>query len=99
MEQAKFTAIKHHWWWKANFVFDHVPVLANHPGPKIFFEEDHMFAPDMIEVSQLMNRHMAMGSSNCVLFSLGTYTAKSGATDTVGDAPFLAFFLFLSILA
>ena len=29
---VRYTAIKHHWWWKIAFVFDHVKVLANHPG-------------------------------------------------------------------
>lgn len=31
---AKITQIKHHWWWKANRVFDKLNVTRNHTGKK-----------------------------------------------------------------
>jgi hypothetical protein len=30
--EAKFTQIKHHWWWKANRVFDQLKVTRNFNG-------------------------------------------------------------------
>lgn len=32
---AKFTQAKHHWWWKANHVFDQLEVTRKHTGRKI----------------------------------------------------------------
>lgn len=33
--EAKFTQTKHHWWWKANRVFNQLEVTRNHTGMKI----------------------------------------------------------------
>ena len=30
--EAKFTQTKHHWWWKANRIFDQLRVTKNHEG-------------------------------------------------------------------
>lgn len=30
--EAKFTQTKHHWWWKANRVFEQLEVTRNHTG-------------------------------------------------------------------
>jgi hypothetical protein len=30
--EAKFTQTKHHWWWKANRVFNQLEVTRNHTG-------------------------------------------------------------------
>ena len=30
--EAKFTQIKHHWWWKANQIFDQLQATQNHNG-------------------------------------------------------------------
>lgn len=30
--EAKFTQTKHHWWWKANRVFDQLEVTRYHTG-------------------------------------------------------------------
>lgn len=32
--EAKFTQTKHHWWWKANRVFDQLDITRHHMGKK-----------------------------------------------------------------
>ncbi|KAF4517334.1 hypothetical protein B566_EDAN007287, partial [Ephemera danica] len=71
--EAQFTQTKHHWWWKANRVFDQLEVTRNHTGLVLFLEEDHYVAEDFIEVLNLMQRAAAANCERCNLFSLGTY--------------------------
>jgi len=52
--EAKFVTVKHHWWWKANFVFDHITALKQHRGQKLFIEEDHYLSPDALHVLKLV---------------------------------------------
>ena len=49
---AAVTAIKHHWWWKINKVFDDLNVTANFNGTVFFMEEDHYISPDAVLVAQ-----------------------------------------------
>lgn len=81
--EAGYTAIKHHWWWKIAFVFDHVHVLKNHPGPKIFVEEDNYLSPDVLTVSQQLAAALATSATNDGLFSLGTYDTPQVGTEMV----------------
>jgi hypothetical protein len=39
--EAKFTQIKHHWWWKANRVFDQLKVTRNFNGEFQFANKFH----------------------------------------------------------
>ena len=34
--EARYTQTKHHWWWKANFVFGRIETLRNYTGTEIF---------------------------------------------------------------
>ncbi|XP_065341868.1 alpha-1,6-mannosyl-glycoprotein 2-beta-N-acetylglucosaminyltransferase isoform X1 [Cloeon dipterum] len=71
--EAKFTQTKHHWWWKANRVFDHLEVTRNHTGLVLFLEEDHYVAEDFIEALRLMQKATAVHCDKCNILSLGTY--------------------------
>ncbi|XP_059475133.1 alpha-1,6-mannosyl-glycoprotein 2-beta-N-acetylglucosaminyltransferase isoform X2 [Neocloeon triangulifer] len=71
--EAKFTQTKHHWWWKANRVFDHLEVTKNHTGLVLFLEEDHYVAEDFIEALRLMKKATAIHCDKCNILSLGTY--------------------------
>jgi alpha-1,6-mannosyl-glycoprotein beta-1,2-N-acetylglucosaminyltransferase len=46
--EAKFTMTKHHWWWKAHHIFDHMRLTHNFQGYVVFLEEDHYLAPDFV---------------------------------------------------
>lgn len=71
--EAKFTQTKHHWWWKANRVFDQLTVTRNHTGMVLFLEEDHYVVEDFIHVLRLMERTCKHSCERCNVLSLGTY--------------------------
>ncbi|XP_066595599.1 alpha-1,6-mannosyl-glycoprotein 2-beta-N-acetylglucosaminyltransferase isoform X1 [Prorops nasuta] len=71
--EAKFTQTKHHWWWKANRVFDQLAVTRNHTGMVLFLEEDHYVAEDFLHVLRLMERTCKHSCERCNVLSLGTY--------------------------
>ena len=71
--EAKFTQTKHHWWWKANRVFDQLAATRNHTGMVLFLEEDHYVAEDFLHVLRLMERTCKHSCERCNVLSLGTY--------------------------
>ncbi|KRT84641.1 hypothetical protein AMK59_1483, partial [Oryctes borbonicus] len=71
--EAKFTQTKHHWWWKANRVFNQLEVTKNHTGLVVFLEEDHYVAEDFIHVLKLMDSTCKISCPQCNILSLGTY--------------------------
>ncbi|XP_043232122.1 alpha-1,6-mannosyl-glycoprotein 2-beta-N-acetylglucosaminyltransferase-like [Amphibalanus amphitrite] len=71
--EARFTQTKHHWWWKANRVFDQLEFTKNHSGLFLFLEEDHYVAPDFLHVLQLMSEARPQHCLHCNILSLGTY--------------------------
>ncbi|XP_053670744.1 alpha-1,6-mannosyl-glycoprotein 2-beta-N-acetylglucosaminyltransferase [Anopheles nili] len=71
--EAKFTQTKHHWWWKANRVFDQLEVTKYHTGMVVFLEEDHYVAEDFLYILELMFRKAQDLCQKCNILSLGTY--------------------------
>lgn len=71
--EARFTQTKHHWWWKANRVFNQLEVTRFHTGLVLFLEEDHYVAEDFIYVLNLMQQTAHTTCNKCNIFSLGTY--------------------------
>ncbi|XP_054260444.1 alpha-1,6-mannosyl-glycoprotein 2-beta-N-acetylglucosaminyltransferase isoform X1 [Macrosteles quadrilineatus] len=71
--EAKFTQTKHHWWWKANRVFNQLEVTRNHTGLVLFLEEDHFVAQDFLHILHLMERTARVSCPSCNILSLGTY--------------------------
>ncbi|CAH1103066.1 unnamed protein product [Psylliodes chrysocephalus] len=71
--EAKFTQTKHHWWWKANRVFNQLEVTRNHTGLVVLLEEDHYVAEDFIHMLRLMERTYKESCRHCNVLSLGTY--------------------------
>lgn len=71
--EAKFTQTKHHWWWKANRVFDQLEVTKYHMGLVIFLEEDHYVAEDFLYILELMQQKSNELCPKCNILSLGTY--------------------------
>ncbi|XP_063907913.1 alpha-1,6-mannosyl-glycoprotein 2-beta-N-acetylglucosaminyltransferase-like [Zophobas morio] len=68
---ASVAQIKHHWWWKANFVFKEVKILNDYTGLVLFVEEDHYLAPDFIHCLSLMRKTCRYYCPNCWFLSLG----------------------------
>lgn len=71
--EAKFTQTKHHWWWKANTIFDKLSATARFNGLVIFLEEDHFVAEDFIHVLNLMEKE---NKNQANILCMGTYLKK-----------------------
>eukprot|EP00048_Salpingoeca_helianthica_P020994 m.9786 g.9786 ORF g.9786 m.9786 type:complete len:476 (-) comp5473_c0_seq2:72-1499(-) len=76
--ESKFCAIKHHWWWKAAFVFDSIRVLANYQGPMLFLEEDYAVVPDVLSVLRQAAALVPNECPDCAFITLGTYDNAMG---------------------
>lgn len=75
--EAKFTQTKHHWWWKANQVFDKLSITSNFQGTVLFLEEDHYVAEDFLYVLKLMEaERKRTNQQNTHSICLGTYLKK-----------------------
>ncbi|PAV81013.1 hypothetical protein WR25_06934 [Diploscapter pachys] len=75
---AKLTQIKHHWWWKMNFVFDGiVDRLGLEKAWILLLEEDHFVAPDALHVLDYITQNKKNLCSVCDIISLGFYLKKT----------------------
>lgn len=72
--EAKFTMTKHHWWWKANKVFDMLNATKSYVGPVLFLEEDYYVSPDFYHMLRLLyDRKMSGLGEDCDFITLGRY--------------------------
>ncbi|RWS09928.1 alpha-1:6-mannosyl-glycoprotein 2-beta-N-acetylglucosaminyltransferase-like protein [Dinothrombium tinctorium] len=67
--EAKFAQMKHHWFWKINFVFDEL--LPDHNGYFLFLEEDLYCSPDLLHIMQLMITFKNTTCKTCDILTLG----------------------------
>jgi len=74
--EARFTQTKHHWWWKANHIFNKVEVTKNFQGSVVFMEEDHYVSEDFLHVLSLMNEEKKKSFPQVDILCLGTYLKK-----------------------
>lgn len=75
--EAKFTQMKHHFWWKLNRIFDELSVTKNMKEMLlVLLEEDYMVAPDFLHVLNKL-RTLSRSCSYCNMLSLGTYSELS----------------------
>uniref|UniRef100_A0AC34QKI0 Alpha-1,6-mannosyl-glycoprotein 2-beta-N-acetylglucosaminyltransferase n=1 Tax=Panagrolaimus sp. JU765 TaxID=591449 RepID=A0AC34QKI0_9BILA len=66
--------IKHHWWWKMNYVFDGIIRRYNLTSAYVvLLEEDHYVSPDFIHVLQMMAKFRPTICPTCKILTLGIY--------------------------
>ncbi|WKY08695.1 hypothetical protein Q1695_007877 [Nippostrongylus brasiliensis] len=71
---AKITQIKHHWWWKMNYVFDGVfDRYGLTDAWVLLLEEDHYVVPDALYVLNNIIQNRATYCEKCEIISLGFY--------------------------
>ncbi|XP_064382797.1 alpha-1,6-mannosyl-glycoprotein 2-beta-N-acetylglucosaminyltransferase-like [Halichondria panicea] len=87
--EAKVTAIKHHWWWKVNTVFDHLRVTTDFNGYVFFLEEDHYLSPDFVHVAKRLVALKREQCQDCDLVNMGTYQKSSFAAMSSQASPSL----------
>ncbi|XP_045783300.1 alpha-1,6-mannosyl-glycoprotein 2-beta-N-acetylglucosaminyltransferase isoform X3 [Maniola jurtina] len=71
--EAKYTQTKHHWWWKANRIFNQLQCTASHTGMVVFLEEDHYVAEDFLHMLNLLRTTADKTCPQCEILCLGTY--------------------------
>jgi alpha-1,6-mannosyl-glycoprotein beta-1,2-N-acetylglucosaminyltransferase len=85
--EAKFTIMKHHWWWKACYLFEggfrHLNAFT---GDIMFLEEDHVVVEDFIHVYRLFKNSRETWCQGCaMIMSLGNYRMLQDPEDTVAE--------------
>ncbi|KJE97612.1 hypothetical protein CAOG_07440 [Capsaspora owczarzaki ATCC 30864] len=79
--EAPFAMIKHHWWWKANTVFDVLQVTRENNGPMLFLEEDHVLAPDALVAVMAATAARPRLCPSCQLVGIATYNPLEATID------------------
>ncbi|KRY77248.1 Alpha-1,6-mannosyl-glycoprotein 2-beta-N-acetylglucosaminyltransferase, partial [Trichinella pseudospiralis] len=72
--EASLTQIKHHWWWKINYVFDGIPRLKNYNDWVLLLEEDHYVSPDFLYTFDYIVRNRDNLCNHCQVITLGSYS-------------------------
>ncbi|CAD6191991.1 unnamed protein product [Caenorhabditis auriculariae] len=71
---GKLTQIKHHWWWKMNYVFDGIVKRFNLKNSWVLLlEEDHFVTPDALHVLDIIVGNKKKYCDRCEIISLGFY--------------------------
>lgn len=71
---AKITQIKHHWWWKMNYVFDGIMKRYDlNNAWVLLLEEDHYVSPDFLHVLNWIVDHKKEICDQCHVITLGFY--------------------------
>jgi alpha-1,6-mannosyl-glycoprotein beta-1,2-N-acetylglucosaminyltransferase len=72
--EAKFTQMKHHWWWKLNRIFDELRVTRELINIRLLLlEEDHYVSEDFLYVYRRMQKIVPFECPKCNIITLGTY--------------------------
>lgn len=72
--EAKYTQMKHHWWWKLNRIFDELKITKDRQDVNLLLiEEDHYVASDFLHIYKQMQRMIPRECPKCNIISLGTY--------------------------
>ena len=69
--EAHLVQVKHHWWWKANHVFDQLQVCKNYDGPILLLEEDLYVTVDFLNVLATMEGHRNSNYPNYDFLCIG----------------------------
>ncbi|KJH42611.1 N-acetylglucosaminyltransferase II [Dictyocaulus viviparus] len=71
---AKITQVKHHWWWKMNYVFDGIfDRFELTEAWVLLLEEDHYVVQDALYVLNNIIQNRERYCVNCEIISLGFY--------------------------
>ncbi|CAF1073506.1 unnamed protein product [Rotaria sordida] len=76
--EVSIVQIKHHWWWKLNFVFNSIEILQNRTDNLLLLlEEDFYLSPDALVFLKKMEMEKERLCPECLFYTLGNLE-KSG---------------------
>lgn len=67
---------KHHWWWQANQIFDHLTALKNFTGPVLFLEENNYVSPDILITYKVLILLKKRRCDFCEMISLAAHARE-----------------------
>ncbi|CDW57712.1 UDP GlcNAc:a 6 D mannoside [Trichuris trichiura] len=70
---ASLAQIKHHWWWKAIQVFEHIVPQSDYDGWVLFLEEDNYVSPDLLNILDKIIANKKSICEACEFLVLGNY--------------------------
>ncbi|CAI7748713.1 unnamed protein product [Closterium sp. NIES-54] len=72
-----FVALKHHWWWMQNTVWDGLSETNTFTGHMLFIEEDHLLFPNALAHLKSLIRVKNVRCPECVAVTLAPSNVKS----------------------
>ncbi|RWS21501.1 alpha-1:6-mannosyl-glycoprotein 2-beta-N-acetylglucosaminyltransferase-like isoform X2 [Leptotrombidium deliense] len=72
--ESRFVQIRHHWFWKINFIFENLHVTRSFNGHVVFIDENYYLLPDSLYFLNEMKK-LTHNDPNCV-YSLGTWKSE-----------------------
>ncbi|CAF3011525.1 unnamed protein product [Rotaria socialis] len=70
--EVSIVQIKHHWWWKLNFVFNSIEILQNRTDYLLLLlEEDFYLSPDALVFLKKMETTKELLCPECLFYTLG----------------------------
>ena len=84
----QFVAVKHHWYWQFNFIFQRLEVTkpGSWDGHALYIEEDNYVAPDLLAVLAQMSSiaENQCGGEKCGILNLGLKTQEAVSDSGAG---------------
>ncbi|KAF2899826.1 hypothetical protein ILUMI_06362 [Ignelater luminosus] len=80
----QLSQVKHHWWWKANRVFD-LAKLETYDGWVLFLEEDNYVLKDFLYVLKLMKTAIKYSCRNCKVLALSSNSNNEKSSHHMGN--------------
>jgi hypothetical protein len=84
----QFVAVKHHWYWQFNFIFQQLDVTkpGAWDGHALYIEEDNYVAPDLLAVLNQMSSiaENQCGGEKCGILNLGLKTQEAVSDSGAG---------------
>ncbi|CAF0803174.1 unnamed protein product [Didymodactylos carnosus] len=90
--ESNIVQIKHHWWWKLNYVFNFLRVLRNRTDHLVLLlEEDFYLSPDALVFLQKMESEKSKLCPDCIFYTLGNLEKSGKQFDHLGGKVSIAY--------
>ncbi|CAF1167774.1 unnamed protein product [Adineta steineri] len=90
--EVSIVQIKHHWWWKLNYVFNSIETLQNRSDLLLLLlEEDFYLSPDALVFLSKMENEQAKLCPECLFFTLGNLEKSGRQFEKLGSKVSIAY--------
>ncbi|CAF0747884.1 unnamed protein product [Rotaria sordida] len=90
--EVSIVQIKHHWWWKLNFVFNSIEILQNRTDVLVLLlEEDFYLSPDALFFLKKMEDEKERLCPECLIYTLGNLEKSGRQFNNLGSKVSIAY--------